>query len=62
MSSTMRTTLQTVPESLATDHVTNSKVRIVANLEFKKNIYKYIILILVQKVVDNKYLRDQKML
>lgn len=28
MSSAMRTTLQTVPESLATDHVTNSKVRL----------------------------------
>lgn len=29
MSSAMRTTLQTVPESLATDHVTNSKVRLI---------------------------------
>lgn len=27
----MRTTLQTVPESLATDHVTNSKVRLLTN-------------------------------
>lgn len=28
----MRTTLQTVPESLATDHVTNSKVRLFTDL------------------------------
>jgi len=31
MSSAMRTTLQTVPESLATDHVTNSKVRLLTD-------------------------------
>lgn len=38
MSSAMRTTLQTVPESLATDHVTNSKVRLLISYYEIKNI------------------------